>query len=148
MTIEAVQAHCWRIGWQLSTCCPSSPPCPALPAGFCSEQVPEGFVAVAKNTLRVITLERVGEFFNQQSLRLRYTPRKFVIHPGALPVGKFGVAGMRACSSRLCMCLISAVNCWVCSFLQMLAEVLTSGISPVTCCPLHPCGSPLQTTRC
>ena len=96
-------------------------------------------MAVAKNTLRVITLERVGEFFNQQSLRLRYTPRKFVIHPGALPVGKFGVAGMRACSSRLCMCLISAVNCWVCSFLQILAEVLTSGISPVTCCPLHPC---------
>lgn len=50
-------------------------------AGFCSEQVPEGFVAVARNTLRVITLERLGEFFNQQSLRLRYTPRKFVIHP-------------------------------------------------------------------
>ncbi|PSC75527.1 splicing factor 3B subunit 3-like [Micractinium conductrix] len=50
-------------------------------AGFCSEQVPEGFVAVAKNTLRVIALERLGEFFNQQSLRLRYTPRKFVIHP-------------------------------------------------------------------
>ncbi|EFN57738.1 hypothetical protein CHLNCDRAFT_56079 [Chlorella variabilis] len=43
--------------------------------------VPEGFVAVARNTLRVITLERLGEFFNQQSLRLRYTPRKFVIHP-------------------------------------------------------------------
>ncbi|KAL4425697.1 hypothetical protein ABPG75_009713 [Micractinium tetrahymenae] len=50
-------------------------------AGFCSEQVPEGFVAVARNTLRVLTLERVGEFFNQQALRLRYTPRKFVIHP-------------------------------------------------------------------
>lgn len=39
-------------------------------------------MAVAKNTLRVLTLERVGEFFNQQTLRLRYTPRKFVIHPG------------------------------------------------------------------
>lgn len=37
---------------------------------------------MAKNTLRVLTLERVGEFFNQQTLRLRYTPRKFVIHPG------------------------------------------------------------------
>lgn len=45
--------------------------------------MPEGFVAVAKNTLRVISLERLGEFFNQQTLRLRYTPRKFVIHPGA-----------------------------------------------------------------
>jgi hypothetical protein len=58
------------------------PPFPPPPsAGFCSEQVPEGFVAVARNTLRVITLERLGEFFNQQTLRLRYTPRKFVIHP-------------------------------------------------------------------
>ncbi len=31
---------------------------------------------------QVIALERLGEFFNQQQLRLRYTPRKFVIHPG------------------------------------------------------------------
>ncbi len=50
-------------------------------AGFASEQCPEGFVAVAKNTLRILTLERLGETFNQQSCPLRYTPRKFVIHP-------------------------------------------------------------------
>ncbi|GAB4816845.1 hypothetical protein N2152v2_003891 [Parachlorella kessleri] len=50
-------------------------------SGFSSEQCPEGFVAVAKNTLRVLTIERLGEFFNQQALRLRYTPRKFTIHP-------------------------------------------------------------------
>lgn len=36
---------------------------------------------MARSTLRVITIERLGEFFNQQQLRLRYTPRKFVIHP-------------------------------------------------------------------
>ena len=37
-------------------------------------------MAVAKNTLRILTLERLGEPFNQQLCRLRYTPRKFVIH--------------------------------------------------------------------
>lgn len=47
-------------------------------------------MAVAKNTLRVIALERLGEFFNQQSLRLRYTPRKFVIHPGKRAGGRPG----------------------------------------------------------
>ena len=57
-----------------------SAPAPSRP-GFCSEQCPEGFVAVAKSTLRVVTIERLGEFFNQQALRLRYTPRSFVIHP-------------------------------------------------------------------
>lgn len=50
-------------------------------SGFASEQCPEGFVAVAKNTLRILTLERLGETFNQQACPLRYTPRKFVIHP-------------------------------------------------------------------
>eukprot|EP00891_Asterochloris_glomerata_P004111 jgi/Astpho2/4111/e_gw1.00063.10.1_t len=49
-------------------------------SGFASDQCPEGFVAVAKNTLRILTLERLGEPFNQQLCRLRYTPRKFVIH--------------------------------------------------------------------
>ena len=52
--------------------------CPCT--GFASDQCPEGFVAVAKNTLRILTLERLGEPFNQQLCRLRYTPRKFVIH--------------------------------------------------------------------
>ncbi|KAK9824249.1 hypothetical protein WJX72_008915 [[Myrmecia] bisecta] len=50
-------------------------------SGFASEQCPEGFVAVAHNTLRIVALERLGETFNQSSLRLRYTPRKFAIHP-------------------------------------------------------------------
>lgn len=50
-------------------------------AGFASDQCPEGFVSVAKSTLRILTLERLGETFNQQTAVLRYTPRKFVIHP-------------------------------------------------------------------
>jgi len=28
-----------------------------------------------------LTLERLGEMFNQQVLPLRYTPRKMVVHP-------------------------------------------------------------------
>ncbi|KAK9851365.1 hypothetical protein WJX84_007420, partial [Apatococcus fuscideae] len=48
---------------------------------FASDQCPEGFVSVAKSTLRILTLERLGETFNQQTAVLRYTPRKFVIHP-------------------------------------------------------------------
>ncbi len=39
-------------------------------SSFCSEQCPEGFVCVAGNTLRILTLERLGEVFNQQVLVL------------------------------------------------------------------------------
>ncbi|GMH39601.1 hypothetical protein BSKO_07499 [Bryopsis sp. KO-2023] len=49
-------------------------------SGFASDQCPEGFVAVSKSTLRIITVENVGETFNQSVAKLMYTPRKFVIH--------------------------------------------------------------------
>ena len=45
-------------------------------ATFASEQCPEGFVSVAGNTLRILTVERFGEIFNQQSMKLAYTPRR------------------------------------------------------------------------
>lgn len=48
-------------------------------AGFASEQCPEGFVAVVKSSLRILTLERLGETFNQTSVPLRYTPRGFAL---------------------------------------------------------------------
>ena len=51
------------------------------PAGFSSDQCPEGFVAVAKSSLRILMVERFGEAFNQVSVRLRYTPRAFVLDP-------------------------------------------------------------------
>lgn len=54
--------------------------CFVLFAGFSSDQCPEGFVAVSKSTLRIITVENVGETFNQSVTKLMYTPRKFVIH--------------------------------------------------------------------
>lgn len=37
-------------------------------------------MAVSKSTLRIITVENVGETFNQSVTKLMYTPRKFVIH--------------------------------------------------------------------
>jgi len=36
-------------------------------------------VAVVKSSLRILTLERLGETFNQTSVPLRYTPRGFAI---------------------------------------------------------------------
>ena len=49
-------------------------------SAFTSEQCPEGLVAISENTLRIVTLERLGELFNQTVVPLRYTPRKMLIH--------------------------------------------------------------------
>lgn len=45
-------------------------------ANFISEVCPEGIVAVAADTLRIIAVENLGTMFNQVSYPLRYTPRK------------------------------------------------------------------------
>ncbi|KAI5084296.1 hypothetical protein GOP47_0000465 [Adiantum capillus-veneris] len=50
-------------------------------ASFSSDQCPEGVVSVAGDALRVFTIERLGETFNQTVVPLRYTPRKFILHP-------------------------------------------------------------------
>ncbi|XP_054165050.1 splicing factor 3B subunit 3-like isoform X2 [Oppia nitens] len=50
-------------------------------SGFSSEQCPEGIVAISGNTLRILALEKLGAVFNQQTIPLEYTPRKFAIHP-------------------------------------------------------------------
>lgn len=49
-------------------------------SSFTSEQCPEGVVCIAENTLRIVTLERLGELFNQTVVPLRYTPRKLLVH--------------------------------------------------------------------
>jgi splicing factor 3B subunit 3 len=54
-------------------------------SSFASEQCPEGLVAVAQNTLRILAIERLGEVFHQQQIELAYTPRKFVPLPPPLP---------------------------------------------------------------
>lgn len=50
-------------------------------ANFTSEACPEGIVAIAQNTLRIFSIERLGETFNQTEIPLRYTPRRFIVHP-------------------------------------------------------------------
>ena len=55
-------------------------------SGFSSEQCPEGIVAIAANTLRILSLEKLGIIFNQVATPLQYTPRKLEIHP---PTGAF-----------------------------------------------------------
>lgn len=49
-------------------------------SGFSSEQCPEGIVAIAANTLRILSLEKLGVIFNQVATPLQYTPRKLDIH--------------------------------------------------------------------
>ncbi|CAA6670468.1 unnamed protein product [Spirodela intermedia] len=50
-------------------------------SSFSSDQCAEGVVAVAGEALRVFTIERLGETFNETVIPLRYTPRKFVLVP-------------------------------------------------------------------
>ncbi|KXS19436.1 hypothetical protein M427DRAFT_450591 [Gonapodya prolifera JEL478] len=57
-------------------------------SSFSSEQCPEGIVAISANTLRILTVEKLGNTFNQHIVPLRYTPRKFMLHE---PSNKFVV---------------------------------------------------------
>ncbi|KAL5066721.1 hypothetical protein RYX36_017608 [Vicia faba] len=50
-------------------------------ASFSSDQCVEGVAAVAGDALRIFTIERLGETFNETVIPLRYTPRKFVLQP-------------------------------------------------------------------
>lgn len=49
-------------------------------SNFASEPCPEGIVAIAGNTLRIISVNNLGTMFNQTSHSLRYTPRKMIRH--------------------------------------------------------------------
>lgn len=37
-------------------------------------------MAVVKSTLRILSVENIGETFNQTVSRLRYTPRRLLVH--------------------------------------------------------------------
>ena len=39
-----------------------------------------GIVAISTNTLRILSLEKLGAVFNQAAYPLDFTPRKFVLH--------------------------------------------------------------------
>ena len=61
-------------------------------SGFASEQCPEGFCAVARNTLRILTVERLGETFNQQA-RSRVAARGAYGHAVAQNKSQTAISG-------------------------------------------------------
>ena len=70
-------AYCWQ---QQLTLSPVSYQHLEHGCSFASEHCPEGLVAVAGNTLRILSLDKLGDAFNAESLPLRYTPRKIAHH--------------------------------------------------------------------
>ncbi|TPX62142.1 hypothetical protein PhCBS80983_g00623 [Powellomyces hirtus] len=50
-------------------------------SSFCSEQCPEGIVAIESNNLHILTVEKLSNVFNHSVIPLKYTPRRFVLHP-------------------------------------------------------------------
>lgn len=46
-----------------------------------SPQIGEGIVAIAGNTLKILSIERLGDVYNQNTISLEASPRKFVVHP-------------------------------------------------------------------
>ncbi|EDV29081.1 uncharacterized protein TRIADDRAFT_49802 [Trichoplax adhaerens] len=48
-------------------------------SGFSSDQCPEGVVSIAGDTLRILALEKLGAVFNQMTINLKLTPRRFAI---------------------------------------------------------------------
>lgn len=49
-------------------------------SSFRSEQCPEGIVSISGDSLRIFTIETLGQLFNQTIIPLRYTPRKLLVH--------------------------------------------------------------------
>eukprot|EP00899_Mesostigma_viride_P018486 jgi/Mesvir1/26639/Mv20046-RA.2 len=52
-------------------------------SSFSSDQCPEGIVGVSGDSLRILSVDRLGEQFDTAKLPLRYTPRRFVINEEA-----------------------------------------------------------------
>ncbi|KAF1775308.1 WD40-repeat-containing domain [Phytophthora cactorum] len=49
-------------------------------SSFNSEQCPGGIVALTNEGMKILTVDQLGDTFNQQKCNLRYTPRKAVVH--------------------------------------------------------------------
>ena len=56
---------------------------PAIEFGwtFSSEQCPEGMVGIQGQNLRIFTIEKLTDNLQQESIPLKYTPRKMIKHP-------------------------------------------------------------------
>ena len=82
-SVLAISSKCWLLYYYQNRfhLTPLSYETLEYASGFTSEQCIEGIVAISSNTLRILSLEKLGTLFNQQSWPLSFTPRKFVIHP-------------------------------------------------------------------
>ena len=69
--------YCHQRALQLS---PLTYPSLEHACSFTSEHCPEGLVAVSSNTLRILSLDKLGENFNAEAMPLRYTPRRMAHH--------------------------------------------------------------------
>ncbi|CAH0482135.1 unnamed protein product [Peronospora belbahrii] len=49
-------------------------------SSFDSEQCPGGIVALTNDGMKILTVDQLGDTFNQQKCNIRYTPRKAVVH--------------------------------------------------------------------
>ena len=80
--VVAISSRCWLLYHHQSRfhLTPLSYDLLEFASGFSSEQCSEGIVAISSNTLRILSLEKLGTVFNQHSIPLEYTPRKFVVH--------------------------------------------------------------------
>lgn len=54
-------------------------------SSFSSDQCSDGIVGVTSSSLRILSVDHLGDTFNQQTIPMQYTPRRFVHHP---PSGK------------------------------------------------------------
>eukprot|EP01133_Synstelium_polycarpum_P001533 gene1533-1790_t len=50
-------------------------------SSFCSDQCPEGIVSTSENNLKIFSIEKLGDLFNQVTIPLACTPRRFIVHP-------------------------------------------------------------------
>lgn len=50
-------------------------------ASFSSPEIKEGIVAISGRTLKVLSLERLGDVYTQEPHQLEASPRRFVVHP-------------------------------------------------------------------
>jgi len=50
-------------------------------SAFCSAHCPEGIVGFSGNMLRIISIERLGNQFNQTKIPMLHTPRRFITVP-------------------------------------------------------------------
>lgn len=80
--VLAISSRCWLLYHHQSRfhLTPLSYELLEFASSFSSEQCSEGIVAISSNTLRILSLEKLGTVFNQHSIALEYTPRKFVVH--------------------------------------------------------------------